>query len=217
MTRNPTAHAVSFALMALMVTFALVSDVHAKKRRKKSGGIKFGKVGMMTLAGSGSFTGGSFTPILEGDEGDSQDEATSFKIAPRVGYFVWGTPTLALELAGVLEFARSDSDDVSTSSLAFLVDPAIYLKSMKRRGLFPFLHFGLGYGNAGIEPDKGDSQSSSGMDLRPGVGLNFCIGKKRGAFIRTTLDYEMQTLLDDKENGRSRSGPALRVGFGAFF
>ena len=88
---------------------------------------------------------------------------------------------------------------------------------MKRRGLFPFAHVGVGIAQVDTDPDGGQSTSPSGTTLRPGVGVNFCIGKKRGAFIRTELNYEIRELLDEDDNGVKNAGPALRVGFGAFF
>lgn len=203
--------------MALMVTFALSSDAHAKKKRKRLGGIKFGKVGMMTLAGSGQLTSGSTTPIVEGKEGKSGDNPSVFVISPRVGYFVWANKLMGVELAAAATLGSSSTERSNSSVLALSFDPAIYLRTMRRNGIFPFIHLDVGYGQQSQDPDEGPKTSRSGTELRPGVGLNFCIGKTRGAFIRTSLDYEMLTRVDEDDTGTRSTGPALRVGFGAFF
>lgn len=217
MSHNSKARSFMLTLMAFMVAFTFAPDAQAQRKGKKVRGIQFGKAGQMTLAGSISMTSGESTVIIDDDEKDSSDRPTEITIAPRVGYFVWASPTLALELAGALQWQQSESDDLTQSMITFMVDPAIYMKSMKRRGIFPFAHVGVGIAQMDKDPDMGDSVSSSGTALRPGVGLNFCIGKKRGAFIRTELNYEITELLDDDDNGLKSSGPALRVSFGAFF
>jgi hypothetical protein len=214
-----SAKTLKYILMALCVAVAFAGPALAKKKRGgKARGIQFGKVGQMTLSGSASYSSGERSTIIEGDEeGDPVELPSTFSFSPRVGYFVWANKGMALELAGALSFTRSDAEDSAQSTLSFMLDPSFYLKSMKRRGLFPFAHVGVGYANMGMESKGQDDVSLTGLELRPGVGLNFCIGKKRGAFIRTELNYEMLTLTDEDDNGYSQAGPALRVGFGAFF
>lgn len=215
----------ALSLLTLGLTLGAVSsDAYAKKKRGARG-IQFANQGQITIGGSASYTSPSVTGVSKGDEGDSADGPSTFMIAPRVGYFVWSDDAMGLEIAGELMFSRSDTDngaagEVKTSMFSFGVDPTLYFKAMKRNGLFPFVHLGLAYALNGSETSIGDTtveSQSSGLDITPGAGFTFNIGKKRGAFIRTELNYEMTERLNEDENGLKTSGLALRVGFGAFW
>ena len=210
----------ALAISSLALSALISSEALAKGKKPK---LEFGKTGKITVAGSANFTSSSASGVVKGEtQSKSVDLPTSFDLGARVGYFAWDNKLLAFEGAVELGFARQDdSESKSKSSTfgAFLV-PTVYLKSLKRRAIFPFAQLGVGYVNIGTEAevlDKKTESSSGGLGLKPGLGVAMAVGKARGAFIRLQLNYEMQTLTDENDNGVKAGGFAARVGVGAFF
>ena len=210
----------TLAISSLALSALTPSEALAKGKKPA---LAFGKKGKITVAGSANFSSTSQYIVAKGEaKNDTQGEPTSFDLGARVGYFVWGNKLLAIEGAAELEFSRQDDSKVKfkSSALGAFLVPTVYLKTLKRSSIFPFAQLGVGYANLGTETeilDKKTESSSGGLGLKPGLGVAMAVGKAQGAFIRLQLNYEMQTLTNDDDNGLKTSGFAARVGVGAFF
>ena len=220
----------SFSILATMLLALIASPVLAKKGDKSEGGepkkkgVAFAKKGRITVFGSLGFDSTTITPFDKDGKAldDFATSATTFTLAPRVGYFV----IKGLEVAVDFTYTSTTNKDKdgkeqgSTSQTIPGIDLAYYLtqtKPLKKMGLFPYAHFGLGYA---MSSDKAGSTTtdSSGVKLTPGIGMAWAFGKAKGGVVKLGIDYQMLTQADDKEKtGFDISSFRFATSFGLYF
>ncbi len=201
----------------MLIAF-IVSPVHAK-------GGSFISKGKVTVFGALGFDSTTQTPFDKDGKAldDQATSTTTITFAPRIGYFV----IKGLEIAVDFSYSSKSTKDkdgketVSSSTVIPGLDVAYYinqLKGLKRMGLLPYAHLGLGYGMESTKPAKGDSVDTSGMKLTPGIGMAWRFGKGKGGVIKFGLDYQLLTQADDKTKaGIDLSSIRLATSFGVFF
>lgn len=209
----------SFSLIASTLIAFMVSPVQAKK------GDGFASKGKITVFGALDFDSTTETPF--GKDGKAfEDQArstTTITFAPRIGYFI----IKGLEIAVDFSYSSTTSKDndgketLSSSKIIPGLDVAYYItqtKALKKMGLLPYAHLGLGYGMESTKPTEGDSIDSSGMKLTPGIGMAWRFGKGKGGVIKVGLDYQLLTQANDKtKDGIDLSSIRLATSFGVFF
>jgi hypothetical protein len=219
----------SFSLITTMLLALIASPVFAKKGDRSEGGepkkkgVAFAKKGRITVFGSLSFDSTTTTPFNKDGKAldDSATSATTFTLAPRVGYFVIKGLEVAVDFTYISTTNKEDGKEKgSTIQTIPGIDLAYYLtqtKGLKKMGLFPYAHFGLGYA---MSSDKAGSTTtdSSGVKLTPGIGMAWAFGKAKGGVVKLGIDYQMLTQADDKEkNGFDFSSFRFATSFGLYF
>jgi hypothetical protein len=218
---NSTLSKVALIGLSLM----LVTSVYAEPKKGKKN-YRFGKSGTMTLMGTTGFSSLDTTLVAEGKDAEGDPLSTSnFNLMPRFGYFVMNNPMLSVEVAAMVGFGSQsssvgDQDGGSSSTMMLGLDPTLYFNALKKRGLYPFVHFSFAFQSQDTTPpgDDAETASASGTDLRGGAGIALAVGKKKGGVLKVNFDYIMSSsMLDEDENGMSRSGMDVNLSFGIFF
>ncbi len=219
----------SFSILATMLLALVASPVLAKKGDKENGEPKkkstaFAKKGRITVFGSLGFDSSTTTPFDKDGKAldDFATSASTFTLAPRVGYFV----IKGLEVAVDFTYSSTTNKDKdgkeqnSTSQTIPGIDVAYYLtqtKPLKKMGLFPYAHFGLGYAMSSTKAGS-TTTDFSGVQLTPGIGMAWAFGKAKGGVVKFGIDYQMLTQTEEKsKTGFDLASFRFATSFGLYF
>lgn len=215
-------------LSILMCTMLCVihSNADAKKRHKqKKKNTAFAQAGTFVIGGELSIASLSRSQVEDKTElDDTTVDVSTFGLSPRVGYFVFSNRKLAIEVAAQIGFGSSSSEQngeegASSSSWKAGLDVPLYLTMMRRKRIFPLIHFSYLRQSLTTKANKdADEVELGGSQLRFGAGLSFALGNKNGGFAKVTIDYLLQdSLVDSEGNGNNQRGFDVGLGFGLFF
>lgn len=140
-------------------------------------------------------------------------------LAPKVGYFVMPNLEVGLGLHYRSSSSKTgDADEVETSGFGVGAYGHYYFRFMEKNALYPYVGIGLDYQSDEVP----DVSTTSGTDIKPGVGLALAIGSKTGGFMKLDLGYLIRSRTVSLEiDGAddvdvSTSGIVVGLGFGLY-
>lgn len=198
--------------LAAAALLAVPAAAHAFKLQKP----ELVEAGTITFGGGLTFESLSSEPDI--DNADTTD-TTTIGIAPRVGYFVM--PNLEVGLGLHYRSATSktgSADEIETSGFGVGAYGHYYFRFLEKNALYPYVGIGLDYQSDELP----DVSTTSGTDIKPGIGLALAIGSKTGGFMKLDLGYLIRSRttsfemdgLDDLDV--STSGLVVGLGFGLY-
>ncbi len=175
-------------------------------------GQNFAKKGVWELGGSAGFS--SSTSVFNGET--AEESATSFMLAPYIGYFVANSFELGLIPSFV---SQSYGDNFSASSFGVYFAPAWNFDLQSN--LFPFIEGRIGYNTSTttVTDDEGVEQEFSSSGLAWGLRGGVKVQVGNSGLVNLALFYDQITMDPDDWDG-DRNGEnvfGVTAGFTIFW